>query len=79
MTIFVLGFCGLVFCLVDNSGETNTLSADTVALAVGFKPNNQLFQALMDKIPEIHAIGDCIEPRKVIDAIWEAYRTTRLV
>ena len=46
------------------------LKADTVVLALGFKPRDELQQALMGKVAELRAIGDCAEPRKIIDAIW---------
>lgn len=65
--------------IADKYGKRSTLEADTVVLAVGLKSNERLLEALKDKIPEVYAIGDCVEPRKVINAIWEGFRTARLV
>ena len=65
--------------IADKYGKRSTLEADTVVLAVGLKSNEGLLEALKDKIPEVYAIGDCVEPRKVINAIWEGFRTARLV
>lgn len=65
--------------IADKYGKRSTLEADTVVLAVGLKSNERLLAALKDKIPEVYAIGDCVEPRKVINAIWEGFRTARLV
>ncbi|MFC1966782.1 FAD-dependent oxidoreductase, partial [Chloroflexota bacterium] len=65
--------------VTDECGDRSTLKADTVVLAVGLKSNNHLLKALMDKVPAVYAIGDCVEPRKVINAIWEGYRIARLV
>ena len=65
--------------ITDKYGKRSTLEADTVVLAVGLKSNERLLEALKDKIPEVYAIGDCVEPRKVINAIWEGFRTARLV
>jgi 2-enoate reductase len=60
-------------------GRRSTLEADTVVLALGLEPCNGLAEALRDKVPEVYAIGDCVEPRKVINAIWEGFRTARLI
>lgn len=65
--------------IADKYGKRSTLEADTVVLAVGLKSNEGFLEALKDKIPEVYAIGDCVEPRKVINAIWEGFRTARLV
>jgi 2-enoate reductase len=64
---------------VDKYGKRSTLEADTVVLAVGFKPERGLLDTLRDKVAEVYAIGDCVEPRKVINAIWDGFRIARLV
>lgn len=63
----------------DGDGKQSTLEADTVVLALGMKPRNGLLEALNDRVPEVYAIGDCVEPRKVKDAIWEGFRTARII
>jgi 2-enoate reductase len=63
----------------DKYGKKSTLAADSVVLALGLAPERGLLEALTDKVPEVHAIGDCVEPRRVINAIWEAFRTARLI
>lgn len=55
------------------------LKADTVVLALGLKPERGLIEALQGKVPELHVIGDCEEPRKIMDAVWSAFYTTRLI
>jgi len=65
--------------IVGKDGKRNTLEADTVVLAVGFKSNYSLLEALKEKVPEVYAIGDCVEPRKVLNAIREGFRLARLV
>ena len=66
--------------------ETGALSAnqrfdaDSVVLAVGMNAvQNIPAERLEGKVPEIHAIGDCVNPRHVMQAIWEGYRTARLI
>ena len=60
-------------------GKKNTLKADTVVLAGGMKPELALFEALRDRLPEVYPVGDCVQPRLVMHAIWEGFRTARLV
>ena len=48
----------------------STLPADTVVLAAGSQANNDLEKALAGKA-EIHAIGDCVQPRNIMEAILE--------
>jgi 2-enoate reductase len=60
-----------------NSREITFAPADTVVLAVGFKPENQLVNELKGIVPEVHAIGDCNDPRDVMEAIGEAYELAK--
>jgi 2,4-dienoyl-CoA reductase-like NADH-dependent reductase (Old Yellow Enzyme family)/thioredoxin reductase len=59
--------------IVDKDGKEEFLSADTVVLASGSKPVNNLVHELKDRISEIHCIGDAKEPRKIVEAIHEAF------
>ncbi|MFC1981373.1 FAD-dependent oxidoreductase [Chloroflexota bacterium] len=65
--------------MTDRSGKRNTLDADTIVLAVGLKSDNKLLEALKDKAPETYSIGDCVEPRWVIDTMREGFRLARLI
>ena len=52
---------------------------DTVVIAAGNRSNNQIYRALKGKVKELYAIGDCVSPRKVNDAMIEGNRVGRLV
>ena len=65
--------------IIESNGQKTTLEADSVILAVGLKPETALSEELRDRVPELYAIGDCVEPRRLINAVWEAYRTARLI
>lgn len=56
-------------------GETGEYEIPTksVVLALGAKSQNSLLQKLEGKVSEVYSIGDCVSPRKMIDAIHEAY------
>jgi 2-enoate reductase len=54
--------------------------ADSIILAVGMNSIQEIPAGMLDgKVPEVYAIGDCASPRHVMQAIWEGYRTARLV
>lgn len=65
--------------IVESNGEKKILKADSVVLALGLKPEAALSEELRDRVPELYTVGDCVEPRRLINAIWEAYRTARLI
>ena len=65
--------------IIYNGTQKDFLIADTVVLAVGLKPNNGLWETLSGEVREIYAIGDCVKPRRVLNAIWEGFRTARLI
>ncbi len=56
------------------SGDKRLLEADTFVLAAGYKPNTDLEKELRGKARELHLAGDCIEPRRIMDAVAEGYR-----
>lgn len=56
-------------------GKKETIPADTVIIAVGYKANERLYKALEGKVPEIYCIGNAAEPRRILEAISEGYRT----
>ena len=55
------------------NGEELTFKADSVVLAVGSKPNKRLSEELRDKVHELYEIGDCVNPRKALQAIHEGW------
>lgn len=53
------------------------VSVDTVVVATGGVAVNQLYSALKGKVKELYAVGDCIAPRKMNNAIYEGYHLGR--
>jgi 2,4-dienoyl-CoA reductase-like NADH-dependent reductase (Old Yellow Enzyme family)/thioredoxin reductase len=62
---------------VAHEGERQVLEADTIVVAVGSRPNQDLLPALQGKVPEVYAVGDCVEPRRAHQAITEASKVAR--
>jgi len=55
-----------------NSGkDAEFYPVETVVLAVGAKPVNNLMDELKGLVPEFYAVGDCVEPRRAVYAVHE--------
>ena len=59
--------------------ERRIIGVDTVILAMGNEARNDLHRALEGKVLELHAIGDCVAPRRLDDAILDGERAGRMV
>ncbi len=60
-------------------GQKQTIQADTVILAIGYKANDDLFKALESKVPEVYCIGDSSQVQRtrvqrILEAINDGYR-----
>ena len=66
--------------VVDRFGARTTISADTVVLAAGFKPNRDLIDSLRkDPKLQVLEVGDCVKPRKIFDAIHDGHLAAKLL
>jgi 2,4-dienoyl-CoA reductase (NADPH2) len=57
--------------VTNQDGEHHTLEADTIVLVSRYGENNELYDALKGRVPEVHRIGDAQggEPGYVLEAI----------
>lgn len=62
---------GLV--ILDKEGNRRLLEAETVITALPMLPNGHVVRLFEGIAPEVHAIGDCREPRLIGDAIREGF------
>jgi 2,4-dienoyl-CoA reductase-like NADH-dependent reductase (Old Yellow Enzyme family)/thioredoxin reductase len=60
-----------VIALDRKNGEQQAIEAQLVVLALGAWPVQALAETLEGKVSELYIIGDCQEPRRVIDAVYE--------
>jgi 2,4-dienoyl-CoA reductase (NADPH2) len=60
-------------------GYNQTIQADSIVPTVPMKPDNALFRSLEGKVPELYAIGDCAEPKLIVDAIAAGFKTARSI
>ncbi|MBN1982103.1 MAG: FAD-dependent oxidoreductase [Chitinivibrionales bacterium] len=57
----------------DNHGDERFFEAETVLIAVGYKAKNDEAELLRGCAEEFIAIGDCVKPKKVMEAIHGGY------
>ena len=60
--------------MVEKDGDTRTLEADSIVLAVGLKPDRKLLESLEGLLPKLEAIGDCAQVNKILEAIHHGWR-----
>ena len=66
---------GVVLHLCD--GSEQKLEADTIAVAVGYRSENRLFQELQGLDAQLFQIGDANKVANIHYAIWDAYEVAR--
>jgi N,N-dimethylglycine/sarcosine dehydrogenase len=59
--------------------ERRIEGVDTLVLSMGSRSTDALYRALKGKVSTLHAIGDCVAPRGVHQAILEGTRVARAV
>jgi len=63
-----------------NAGEdSKSYHGETVVLTLGAKPLNDLADEIRVLAPEFYAIGDCVRPRRAVDAVHEGANLARIV
>ena len=59
--------------IIDKEGNRRVIEADTVVLAAGSRPNSGLARELEGRV-RVCSVGDCVEPRLIMEAINEGAR-----
>lgn len=60
-------------CIINKGGDKQTITAETLLIAKGYKPNKDLYDMLKSKVSEIYLIGDSKEPRNILAAVSEGF------
>ena len=69
----------VVVANVFSGAERRIESVDTVVLAMGSRSTDGLYRALKGHVDELHAVGDCVAPRGVHQAILDGTRAARTI
>ena len=67
-----------VLCDIETAGS-EFIEVDTVVLAMGMTSDQDLADQLADSDSVVYQIGDCREPRNVLNAVWDAYEVARFI
>jgi pyruvate/2-oxoglutarate dehydrogenase complex dihydrolipoamide dehydrogenase (E3) component len=65
--------------LIDSKGKTRIFEADTIVIATGSSGKIDLYNELKNKVKALYAIGDCVEPRDIKEAITEGAKVGTLL
>lgn len=65
--------------VVDRDWQAELIPTDTVVLALGARSSDTLVKDLGDIDVPVYAIGDCVEPRTIYEAVHEGDRVGRLL
>lgn len=65
--------------VVTREGERQTLEADTIVLAAGARPRNELLATLQGVVKEVYPIGDCVQPRRIVEAMHEGAQVALMI
>jgi len=58
-------------------GNQETIPADAVVLAIGSKPQRDLYDKIKDGKAPVKGVGDAVEPKKIVNAVHDAYNAAR--
>lgn len=79
MTGTNLTSCGDSCVMVSKDGKDTKVPCDTLVIAVGYRSEQNLEEALIGKIDKVFTIGDNVKPAKIFDAVHQGYHTIRLI
>jgi 2-enoate reductase len=65
--------------LSQSNSRARELQADTVVLSIGLQANSHLYELLAKRFDCIYALGDCRQPKNIMQAVWDAYEVSRSI
>jgi 2,4-dienoyl-CoA reductase-like NADH-dependent reductase (Old Yellow Enzyme family)/thioredoxin reductase len=64
---------GRVIATDTKEGKARVFPADKVVIAMGGRPDSQLYEALKDEFRQIYCVGDARKVRKIVNAVREGF------
>ncbi|OGO14404.1 MAG: hypothetical protein A2Z02_06875 [Chloroflexi bacterium RBG_16_48_7] len=65
--------------VISSEGVKKTFKADTIISATHLEPDDTLASNLKGKVAEVYSVGDCKEPRLIVDAIADGWKVGRSI
>jgi 2,4-dienoyl-CoA reductase (NADPH2) len=63
--------------ITTREGKKETLEADSILPTSPLTANTKLLDGLKGKVSEIYTVGDCSDPRMIVDAVGDGWRIAR--
>lgn len=63
--------------VISRDGAKQAIESDNVVVAVGMRANNALVEKLQGKVNNLHVIGDASSPRRIREAVDEAFKVAK--
>jgi 2,4-dienoyl-CoA reductase (NADPH2) len=65
--------------IITREGQRLTLEADTIIPATPVAPNLELFKMLQGQVSEVYAVGDCLEPALIPEAVARSWKIAHTI
>jgi len=65
--------------VTDRDFGKRNLATDTVVIAAGLKPQQELYRTLQGQIPNLFLIGDSRKAQNIMNSVWDAYEVARMI
>lgn len=65
--------------LIDQNFARSKGLADTIVVAVGLKPEQDLYASLRGNVSQLYLIGDSRQAQNIMGAVWDAYEVARMI
>lgn len=65
--------------VIDGDFCRTIIPSDTVIIAVGLEPEQNLYRSLQGKLAGLYLIGDARQAKNIMNAVWDAYEVARAI
>jgi 2-enoate reductase len=65
--------------LIHKDNKPDFIETDSIILATGMLADNKLTDEIGSKLNQVYQIGDCRQPKNIMNAIWDAYEIARFI
>ena len=65
--------------VVEDDLEIRPIRCNSVVLAMGLKSEDTLAEKLCEKKYRVYKVGDCQDPRIILNAVWDAYKAANSI